>query len=123
MIRAIRLFLLFEAAAFAAASAIHSGALVAGYAHRQARVAESVIAAVLVAGLALTWLRPASARQAGIVAQGFALVGTLVGVLTIAIGVGPRTVPDVVYHVAIVAVLVRGLLVARGAPEGTPRTA
>ena len=30
----------------------------------------------------------------------------------IIIGIGPRTIPDVVYHVAIVAVLIYGLLMA-----------
>ena len=33
----------------------------------------------------------------------------------IAIGVGPRTVPDVVYHAVIVLILVWGLVVARRA--------
>jgi hypothetical protein len=48
----------------------------------------------LLVGLAWTWIRPASARAAGLAAQGFALVGTLVGIFTIAVGVGPRTAPD-----------------------------
>ncbi|MGQ0810691.1 MAG: hypothetical protein ACT4OO_05640 [Nitrospiraceae bacterium] len=37
-------------------------------------------------------------------------MGTLVGVFTIIVGVGPRTTPDVVYHLAIVAVLFWGLI-------------
>jgi hypothetical protein len=64
------------------------------------------------AGATLTWVRPASARAAGLAAQGFALLGTLVGIFTIVIGVGPRSVLDIIYHVAIVAVLVWGLVVA-----------
>jgi len=40
----IRVFLLFEAATFVADSLIHSGALIGGYEHRQARIAEGVIA-------------------------------------------------------------------------------
>jgi len=55
-------------------------------------------------------------RAAGLGAQAFALVGTLVGIFTIAIGVGPRTGPDIAYHIAIVAVLVAGLIVAARAP-------
>jgi len=43
------------------------------------------------------------------------LLGTLVGLATIAIGVGPRTAPDIAYHVAIAAILVWGLAVARRA--------
>jgi hypothetical protein len=71
-----------------------------------------VIALALLLGLVLSRTRPASARTAELVAQGFALLGTLVGILTIAIGVGPRTPPDLAYHVGIVAVLVWGLVVA-----------
>jgi hypothetical protein len=111
MIQTIRLFMLLEAASFVAASLIHSGVLITGYEHPQARVAEGVIAAVLIAGLALSFLRPAWTRGVGLAAQGFALLGTLVGLFTIAIGVGPRTVPDLVYHGAILAILVWGLII------------
>ena len=38
-------------------------------------------------------------------------MGTLVGVFTIIVGVGPQTTPDVVYHIGIVAVLLWGLRV------------
>jgi hypothetical protein len=61
-----------------------------GYEHRQARIAESVIAAVLLAGLAWSWLRPAWTRRTGLAVQGFALLGTLVGAFTIAIGIGAQ---------------------------------
>jgi hypothetical protein len=87
--------------------------LIAGYEHQQARIAEGVIAIVLLVGAALTWIRPAWTRRAGLAAQGFALLGTLVGVFTIFIGVGPRTVPDIAYHLAIVVVLVWGLIIAK----------
>jgi hypothetical protein len=40
----IRILLLLEAATFVLASLIHSGWLVAGYQHHQARIAEGVIA-------------------------------------------------------------------------------
>lgn len=111
MTRTIRLFLLVEAAAFAAAALVHSGYLVAGYQHTRARIAEAVIAIVLIAGLTATWLHPASSRLAGLAVQGFALLGTFVGLLTIAVGVGPRTAPDLAYHAVMVAVLVWGLIV------------
>lgn len=109
----IRLFMLFEAATFIIAALVHAGVLASGYEHRQARIAESVIAAVLLCAVALTWMRPASTREAGMAAQGFALLGTLLGIFTIVAGVGPRTLPDIVYHIAIVAVLIWGLIVAR----------
>ena len=116
--RTIRRFMLIEAASFIAAALIHFGLLIRGYEHREARIAESVIAIVLLIGAALTWLRPAWARQAGLAAQGFALLGTLIGLFTIAIGIGPRTVLDIAYHIAIVIVLIWGLIVtARAQPD------
>jgi hypothetical protein len=77
----IRAFLLVEVVAFAAAVLVHFGLLVDGYEYRQARVAESVITLGLLVGLVLSWLRPTWTREAGLVAQGFALLGTLVGLL------------------------------------------
>lgn len=112
MARTLRLFMLVEAATFIVAASIHAGLLIAGYEHREARIAETVIAVVLLAGATLTWIRPTSARAAGLAAQSFALFGTLVGIFTIAIGIGPRSALDIVYHIAIVAVLVWGVLVA-----------
>src|SRR5437879_644741 len=96
----------------------HFGILVSGYEHRAAGTAESVIAGVLLVGWAMTWVGPGSTRGIGLAAQTFALLGTLVGLFTIAIGVGPRTVPDVMYHVSIVAVLIWGLVVAKRTPSG-----
>lgn len=112
MTRVIRLFLLVEAASFAIASLIHSGRLVQGYEHHQARIAEGVIAFVILAGLALSWIRPQWLRRAALSAQGFAFLGTLVGVFTIVVGVGPRTAPDIAYHVGILLLLGWGLRVA-----------
>jgi hypothetical protein len=106
--------MLLEAASFVAASLIHAGVFITGYEHPQARTGEGVIAAVLITGLILSFVRRTWTRWVGLAAQGqgFALLGTLVGLFTIAIGVGPRTVPDLVYHAAILAVLGWGLIVA-----------
>ena len=112
MTRTIRLFLLLEGATFVAASLIHSGVFIHGYEHPAARAAEGVIAVVLLGGLALTGIAPTWTRRIGIIAQAFALLGTLVGIFTIINGIGPRTAPDLIYHIAIVAVLAWGLVVA-----------
>jgi len=117
MLQQIRLFLLVEAAAFTMAALIHGGVLTGEYIHREARIAETVVAAVLLLGLAVSWIRPMLTRSAGLIAQGFALVGTVVGIVTIAVGVGPQTTSDIVYHVGMVAVLIWGLVVARRAPK------
>jgi hypothetical protein len=109
--QAARAWMLAEALTLGVASTVH-GLLVPGYAHPQARTAEAVIAAVLVLAAAETWLRPEHARRAAIFGQGFALAGTLVGLFTIVLGIGPHTVPDVVFHALLLATLVTGLTVA-----------
>ena len=69
------------------------------------------IALVLLIALGSTWSFPRSTRRIRLVAQTFALFLTLVGIFTIVVGVGPRTVPDIVYHIGIIAVLAYGLTV------------
>ena len=68
-----------------------------------------MIAVVLLCGLALSWRWP---TQAVIASQAFATLGVLVGLMTIAIGVGPRTVPDIAYHVGILVALIVGRAIA-----------
>lgn len=109
----IRLLLLVEALAFAGAASIHFGLLFHGYEHSKAGTAESVIAALLVTGLILTFLLSAATRIIAVLAQLLALIGTLIGIFTVIIGIGPRTLPDVTYHIAILIVLIWGLLRTR----------
>jgi hypothetical protein len=111
MTRTIRSFMLIEAIAFALAALTHFGILLGGYEHQKAGIAESVIAAVLAFGLLTSVTRPTTTHGAELAAQSFALFGTLVGIFTIIVGVGPRTVPDIVYHLLIVMVLATGLII------------
>ena len=125
MRKAVRLFLFIEAIAFIAAGLTHFGVLMHGYEHRPAGTAESVIGAVLLIGFLLTWLLPRSTRGSGLAVQTFAFLGTCVGIYTIAVGVGPRTVPDIAFHVIIVLVLLSGLVVAfraKNAPRQSPQS-
>jgi uncharacterized membrane protein YeaQ/YmgE (transglycosylase-associated protein family) len=115
MINRIRRFLGLEAAVFVAAAIIHFEVVLDGYADQEAGTAESVIAIVLLAGLLTSLLRPDWTRRAGILVQGFALVGTFVG-LTLLVTLGPRTVLDIAIHVVMVAVLVLGLVVTVRTP-------
>jgi hypothetical protein len=110
MARRARLLLAFEAVLFATASLVHAGTLLSGYEHSRAATAEGVIALGLLAGLVAGLIRSASARTAALVAQGFALLGTLVGAFTIAVGVGPQTTADYVFHATVLVVLVWGLV-------------
>ena len=109
---ALRAFLAFEASTFVVAAAVHFEVLLDGYGHLNAAVAEAVIALVLLAGLALTWTRAPWPLRAATAAQAFAMVGVLIGLATIAVGVGPQTVADVAYHLAILVVLAAGLVVS-----------
>ena len=111
MTRTIRAFMLFQAATFVTAAAIHGGLLIGGYEHREARIAESIIAIALLIGVVVSWMKPAWTRTAGLTAQGFALFWTLVGLGTIVAGIGPQSPADIVYHIAIIAVLLWGLAV------------
>jgi hypothetical protein len=55
-------------------------------------------------------------------AQGFALLGTLVGILTIVIGIGPQSGFDVALHAGFVALLITGLTVGTRTADGiSPR--
>jgi len=67
--------------------------------------AESVIACVLLIGWVLTMVRPSWAVRSTLGAQSFATFGTMVGIFTIVVGVGPRTMPDIVYHACILTLL------------------
>lgn len=108
--KTIQLFLLCQGIAFMAASLSHFGVLMHGYEHRQAGIAEGVIGIVLLIGFVLTWMLSRWTRGIGIAVQAFALLGTCVGIYTIAIGVGPRTLPDIGFHVAIIIALISGLI-------------
>jgi hypothetical protein len=109
MRRTIRWFMLVEAAAFILAALTHFGILFKGYAHLKAGIAETIIAAVLVFGVMASGNRPSRRYGIELFTQSFALLGTLVGIFTIIVGVGPRTLPDIIYHVAIVIVLATGI--------------
>lgn len=91
--------------------------LINGYEHHKVATAESIIAPVLALGFIATLLWPASIRNIALCVEGFALLGTSVGVFMIVIVIG-RTVFDIVLHALLIAGLVAGLIVtwrSRGA--------
>ncbi|WP_254533329.1 hypothetical protein [Natrinema gelatinilyticum] len=110
--RIVRALLGVEATSFFLAAMVHAGVLINGYEHREAMIAESVIGTVLLVGLAMTWIRSRSSFSIAAGVQAFALLGTFVGIWTIIIGIGPRTLPDIVYHAVIVPVLMTALVMA-----------
>ena len=113
----VQAFLSIEAVAFAVAALVHGGFLADGYQHREATIAEGVIAGVLTIGLILGSLRPSSSRGAGLAAQAVALLGTLVGIAMIAIGVGPQSPLDLAFHACLVGTLLAGLVTVSHRPH------
>jgi hypothetical protein len=121
MVHTVQWFLGLEAALFGSAALMHRGVLLQGYEHSSAAIAETVIALVLLAGLLATIIAPRSNRVIGLACQAFALLGTFVGLFTIAIGIGPRTPLDVALHSGMIALLVTGLVVvSRSRVANTP---
>ncbi|AVA23377.1 MULTISPECIES: hypothetical protein [unclassified Rhizobium] len=104
--------LIFEVTLFAAASLVHSGILLDGYAHARAATAEGLIAAVLACGIFACLFQPAWTRSVALAVQSFALFATLVGAFTIAIGIGPQTTADRVFHLLLLLVLISGFVAA-----------
>lgn len=109
----VRWFLTLEVMVFGLAALLHAGVLATGYEHREAMIAETVIGTVLLAGLLATLAAPSFTRRAGLLTQAFALLGTLVGLFTIVIGVGPRTALDIAIHGTMLALLAAGLATVR----------
>jgi heme A synthase len=95
---------------------IHFGLLIGGYRHRNAGTVESVISAALVAGLLLTWTPPPWSRRAATAAQSFGILGVLVGMFTIALGIGPRTTLDLALNSALLLTLIAGLAITLRKP-------
>ena len=102
--------LLFEVTLFAAASLVHSGVFLGGYEHARAATAEGLIAAVLACGIFACFFRPAWTRSVALAVQSFALFATLIGAFTIAIGIGPQTMADRVFHLLLLLVLISGFV-------------
>jgi heme A synthase len=116
----VRALLLLQIAIFVFAASMHFGLIFEGYRHRTAGTAESLIAIVLLAGLAVTWVSSSWARRAAIGAQVFGIIGVLVGLFTIAIGIGPRTGIDLAFHAAMLTTLIVGLAITVRASSKPP---
>ena len=119
--RTIQLFLLAETILFLSAATAHFTILNGGTPDKAAGTAESLIGLVLLAGLITTVVRKRLTRSAGMIVQVFALLGTLVGVFTIIVGVGPQTVTDIIIHAVMLTLLVSGIAFTRRTVIDTSR--
>jgi hypothetical protein len=111
----IQVFLAVQFALFAFAASAHFGVFT-DMDDPGAAIAETVIAVVLLAALALTFTRTADVRSVALAAQGFALLGTLIGI-TLVLTVGPTKAFDVTVHAIMLATLLAGLAVTYRAPR------
>jgi hypothetical protein len=111
----LRWIMAVAAASLLVAAAFHSGTVIPGPLDTAAYY-ETGIAVILVVGLVQTFVAPSAARWIGVVALAISLAGASVGLYLALRGLGPNTVPDIVYHVALVALLLIGLVVAWRVP-------
>ena len=105
----VRGLLLVQIAIFVVLVSIHFSLLTGGYGHRAAGTTELVIAVVLLFGLLLTWRPPPWSRRAAVAAQSFGTLGVLVGLFTVALGIGPRTILVLSLNVLLFLTLIAGL--------------
>lgn len=98
-------------------AAVHAGLVIPGP-FDEAAVYEASVGVVLTIGLGLTFVGPTVARWGGITALVIALVGASIGMYMAIRGIGPNSVPDMVYHVALIAFLLTGIVVAWRAGPG-----
>jgi hypothetical protein len=111
VIAGVATLMLVEAVSLGVASTLHLAGLVHGrggnFNPDAAGTAEAIIGVVLAAAAVFMWRRPGPARTIGIAANGFALVGFLVGISETASG---GDIPDITYHATVIPLLVAGLV-------------
>lgn len=105
----VQLFLILESILFLGASSWHFGFFAKGHEHAKARIAEAIIGLVLLIGFILSLVNPEHQQTVALEVQAFALLGTFIGIFTIMVGVGPRTRPDIIMHIIMIALLVGGI--------------
>jgi hypothetical protein len=96
-------------------AALHAGITLAGFDEPTivpATIVESLCGAALAFSSYAVFSNKAWWRTATMASHGLALFGVLVGVFALAVGAGPRTELNSVYHVAMICLLCAGLLIA-----------
>jgi hypothetical protein len=119
-IRSIAASMIFIAATLAIASLLHLSGHVHGsspFDADHAGIAEAIIGIVLAAAATVMLRAPLRARAVGLAATAFAIVGFLIGLNFTARG---GHVPDVVYHIIFLPVLVGILIVLLRTPRQPP---
>lgn len=118
----IRILVVFDAVTFLLAALLHLGVrLPLGFAVltepgiRDAAIVEGLAGLIFAVAAYAVFTHQQWARPAAIIAHVFAFLGVLVGINALAIGLGPRTGLNTVYHNLMLLLLVLGLVLL-----GTP---
>jgi hypothetical protein len=111
MIILLRWIMAVAAASLLLAAALHAGLIISGP-FDSAAMYETGVAVILVVGLGLTFIGPSWARWGGLAAVVLALAGASIGLYLALAGIAPNTTLDLVYHVALVVLLIVGIGVA-----------
>jgi hypothetical protein len=117
--RTLRSILALAALSLVVAAALHAGLVIPG-AFDSAAIYETGVATILIVGLGLTFVGPGWARWGGLGALVLALGGASIGLYMALRGIGPNTVLDIVYHVALIGLLLVGIAVAWRGPSRRP---
>jgi hypothetical protein len=107
----VRGLLLVQVAGFVVLASIHFGVLIGGYRHPPPGATELVIVAALVVAFVLTWGPPARGQRAATAAQLFAMLGVVVGLITVTLGVERGSTLEVALNVALLLTVTTGLVV------------
>lgn len=100
----------FEALAFGVAALLHlAGHLPLAQWDPDAGIAEAIIAVVLAVGSGAVLTARPRARRTALWTVGFAIFGVLVGLWVTVGSIGPRGVPNLAFHAAVLALLLYNL--------------
>ena len=106
MTRTLRSIMAVAALSLLGLAALHSGLVIPGP-FNEARCTRSSVAVVLVVGIKPTFFGRDGARWGGLASTLLALVGASIGLYMALRRLGPNTVPNIVYHMAVIALLLR----------------
>jgi hypothetical protein len=115
MTNTLRFILAAAALSLLVAAALHAGLVLPGR-FDDAAMYETGVAVVLLVGFGLTFVGPAWARWGGLAASIVALAGASIGLYMAVRGFAPNTALDIVYHVALIGLLLAAVVVASRGP-------
>jgi hypothetical protein len=107
----VRWIMAIAAVTLLVAAALHAGIVIEGP-FDSAALFETIIAVILVVGIGLTFLPEPWARWGALATLVVSAAGVAVGLFLVIRGAAPNSAPDIVYHVALMAWLLAGIVLA-----------